>query len=922
MEPQDFQAELDKNVAEKKSQENDQAEIKAINKAGIKNVEATNANAESTANALKEVKGEVKVTNPDLAKTEDVASAVDAINKMNLTTFVASQDKYTQMAQNMLDLAQELKGVAESIQGNGKTLDSTLSGSIDKITAISDKLSSVNITSNKDIQTVLNNVLEAVKAIDIKPQVNVDSPTVNVPAPKVTVTGREVDLSPLKTLLEDIKTALSKDSTESDFSEVTRAVNDVQAAINGLTFPVANYVLPFKDVNGKAVQVQLDASGNVPVTGGGGGGGTQYAELTTTAPATGTAALGRYKSSAPTLTDGQLYALQLDASGNLKVAGSFSTTPPSDVAPATQNITVIDSSSSSAAGANNQTIIIGTPTAGSAASFSLSTIETVRVEVSGIWTGTVATETSIDGGITWVNQGVHQGAYTTSSFTAGFVGGCNVSGATNFRVRATAAITGTVVVKVVESVNTQSVYIANAAPSGNIVSVLNSSIATLTSGSVFTGTGEDTSNFAEIRVSVISNVASATDGLSLQQSPDNTNWDITDTYTIAAATGKTFTVPRQARYFRVVYTNGGTNQVSFRLQTILDRMPTAPSSNRAGDAYTNETDLVQSQTFQMVYNGTTWDRLREPTADSVTAIGMIASGLMGYNGSTWNRLSGMFISGDGNGNQTALDVNARVLVNNGSTWDRGRSVINATNSTGTGIAAAGLLAQFDDTSPTAITENQFGNLRMSANRNAYTTIRDAAGNERGVNVTAGNASQGDITSVAGTSVVTGGVAGSQSVGGPTASGSSLTASPLTGGGLAKTANPTAVTDGQVVNALHDKLGKQVVVGSIRDLKGNQFTTITSSTAETTVVTQVASTFLDVYGVIIENTSATASKVTFKDSTAGTTQFEIFVPAGDTRGFMLPESGAFKQTTVNTNWTATCGTSVASIVITMLYVKNT
>ena len=157
--------------------------------------------------------------------------------------------------------------------------------------------------------------------------------------------------------------------------------------------------------------------------------------------------------------------------------------------------------------------------------------------------------------------------------------------------------------------------------------------------------------------------------------------------------------------------------------------------------------------------------------------------------------------------------------------------------------------------------------------------------------------------------------------GLTTSGASLTANPLTTGGLAKTANPTAVTDGQVVNRLHDKLGKQVVVGSIRDLKGQQITTITSSTAETTCVTAVASTFLDIYGMIVTNSSATASNVAFKDSTAGTTRFNIYVPAGETRGFMLPESGAVTQATVNNNWTATCGTSVASIVITALYVKN-
>lgn len=87
---------------------------------------------------------------------------------------------------------------------------------------------------------------------------------------------------------------------------------------------------------------------------------------------------------------------------------------------------------------------------------------------------------------------------------------------------------------------------------------------------------------------------------------------------------------------------------------------------------------------------------------------------------------------------TGLVVNTRAELYNGTTWDNAREVANATNSTGTGIAAAGLLAQFDDTSPTSITENQFGNMRMSANRNLYGTIRDAAGNERGANVDASN----------------------------------------------------------------------------------------------------------------------------------------------------------------------------------------
>ena len=45
--------------------------------------------------------------------------------------------------------------------------------------------------------------------------------------------------------------------------------------------------------------------------------------------------------------------------------------------------------------------------------------------------------------------------------------------------------------------------------------------------------------------------------------------------------------------------------------------------------------------------------------------------------------------------------------------NRAREVVNAADSTGTGIAAAGILAQCNEVSPPTITENQFGNLRMT-----------------------------------------------------------------------------------------------------------------------------------------------------------------------------------------------------------------
>jgi hypothetical protein len=50
---------------------------------------------------------------------------------------------------------------------------------------------------------------------------------------------------------------------------------------------------------------------------------------------------------------------------------------------------------------------------------------------------------------------------------------------------------------------------------------------------------------------------------------------------------------------------------------------------------------------------------------------------------------------------------------NGTDWDRVRTVANGANTAGTGVVAAGLMAQGDDASIQAITENSFGNLRQS-----------------------------------------------------------------------------------------------------------------------------------------------------------------------------------------------------------------
>lgn len=175
-------------------------------------------------------------------------------------------------------------------------------------------------------------------------------------------------------------------------------------------------------------------------------------------------------------------------------------------------------------------------------------------------------------------------------------------------------------------------------------------------------------------------------------------------------------------------------------------------------------------------------------------------------------------------------------------------------------------------------------------------------------------------SARGALIVTHGVDGI-AVGGAIAHGTADAGSPAKVGGMARTTNPAAIADAARSNFITDKLGKQVVVGSIRDMKGDQKTTISNSTTETTIVTAVASTFLDLYGLILSNTGATPTAVTIRDVTAGSARVIIWVLAGETRWFNLGESAALKQATVNTAWTAQCSAATTALEVTALYVRN-
>lgn len=166
------------------------------------------------------------------------------------------------------ELATEIRTLLASLEKSGaKKLDKNLVSAINKLGNVAKSIDSIKVTSDKDIKTGLRALSIAIQKLDTRP-------VVNVPQAKVEVNEREIDFKPL---IAEIKKLDRKAPTVSiDTSSLIDSVDSVKKAIKAMRMPVANYVLPYKNTQGAATQVQLDSSGNVPVvvTGGGGGDAT------------------------------------------------------------------------------------------------------------------------------------------------------------------------------------------------------------------------------------------------------------------------------------------------------------------------------------------------------------------------------------------------------------------------------------------------------------------------------------------------------------------------------------------------------------------------------------------------------------------------------------------------------------------------
>ncbi len=144
----------------------------------------------------------IKLENDNLAKSDDVQSVVDSVNRLNITTFMASKDNWTTVVEEMAGAAERIQSVVDGLSTGGiDKIEKSFSQAVDSLQAIVAQIKTVKVQNDEDVKRELRALAVAFDAKEMQP-------IVNVPAPVVKVQGKEIDLSPLTNLLSEIKASL------------------------------------------------------------------------------------------------------------------------------------------------------------------------------------------------------------------------------------------------------------------------------------------------------------------------------------------------------------------------------------------------------------------------------------------------------------------------------------------------------------------------------------------------------------------------------------------------------------------------------------------------------------------------------------------------------------------------------------------
>jgi hypothetical protein len=100
-----------------------------------------------------------------------------------------------------------------------------------------------------------------------------------------------------------------------------------------------------------------------------------------------------------------------------------------------------------------------------------------------------------------------------------------------------------------------------------IESKINSTSTLLNASQTFTGIGENVSGYTTVEITITSDVDSAPQGLSVEFSHDNSNWEISEKFTYDSNVYFNKRISIKNTFIRIVYLNGSSNQTTFNLKT-------------------------------------------------------------------------------------------------------------------------------------------------------------------------------------------------------------------------------------------------------------------------------------------------------------------------------------------------------------------
>jgi len=443
-----------------------------------------------------------------------------------------------------------------------------------------------------------------------------------------------------------------------------------------------------------------------------------------------------------------------------------------------------------------------------------------------------------------------------------------------------------------------------------VVDSNNSTTTTLLANATYTGTSTSVLPYSSISVILYSNVASATQGLAIEFSMDGTNWDDSSTFSFTPGTGvnqgQTFKSPARSQYYRIQYTNGATNQTTFRLQTVLKPNALIGDSVAIGSTITtNNHSLVTTSSIvglSTAGGGNTYVPVKVTNTGQLSTTANISdsNGAAIAVGQTTKSASLPVTLASDQGNvsvsqATASSLNATVVgtgtfatqVTSLPSIPTGSNTIGAisntsftaTQSTGSNlhtvtdsgsVTNATLSAETTKVIGTVRTADGSGNLLTSTSNALDINIKSGSIANTSFAATQATASSLNATVVPGTST-----------------GSAVPSVSYPTGFQARSTDITATTSTYNTIGITDLVGKQVVMPYAINQNFQNGTASATGTTSTSLISAVASNSIYLTSVQVMNTGATTAQILLQDGSGGTTKAVVQAPAGGGSNITFP-----------------------------------